>query len=217
MMRRTIARRLTESKASVPHFYMKASCRIDRLLDLRREINAAAALKVSVNDFLIRAVALALMEEPGANVQFDEKVMRHYEGVDVAVAVATPRGLVTPIIRQVQSKSLEQVAAEVKEKAARAKEGKLSPHEYAGGQTSVSNLGMFGVEEFSAILNPPQASIFAIGGGERRVVPSGSGFEAATMMTVTASFDHRAIDGAQGAQVLAALKRIVEAPEGTAA
>ena len=212
MMRRTIARRLTESKSTIPHFYIKGSCRIDRLLALRKELNAVAGEKISVNDLIVRGVALALCEVPDANVQFDEKVMRRYKGVDVAVAVATPRGLVTPIVRQVQSKTIRQVAAEVKELAGRAKEGKLKPEEYSGGQTSVSNLGMFGVEEFSAILNPPQSSIFAIGAGQEQIIPVDGKPEIATMMTITASFDHRAIDGAVGAQLMAALKNLMETP-----
>jgi len=197
---------------TVPHFYIAASCRLEALLELRRTLNATGEGKVSVNDLVIRAVALALADVPDANVQFDETVMRRYTKVDVAVAVATPRGLVTPIVSQAHAKSVYAVAAEVKELAARAHQGKLKPEEYAGGQTTVSNLGMFGVEAFSAILNPPQSSIFAVGAGEPRVVPVDGKATIATMMTVTASFDHRAIDGAVGAQAMAAFKALIEDP-----
>jgi pyruvate dehydrogenase E2 component (dihydrolipoamide acetyltransferase) len=212
MMRRTIARRLTESKQQVPHFYVKASCRIDALLQLRKEINGTSEAKVSVNDLVVRAVALALIEVPDANVAWGEKALRKYEGVDVAVAVATPRGLVTPIVRAVETKTIRQISAEVKDLAERAKQGKLKPEEYQGGNTSVSNLGMFGVEEFSAILNPPQSSIFAVGAGEERVIVVDGMLAVATMMNVVISVDHRAVDGAVAAQLLAAFKRLIETP-----
>ncbi|SCW90667.1 pyruvate dehydrogenase E2 component (dihydrolipoamide acetyltransferase) [Sphingobium faniae] len=212
MMRRTIARRLTESKTMVPHFYLKASCRIDALLALRAQINEGADVKISVNDMVVRAVALALKAVPDANVAWGEKAVTKFAHVDVAVAVATPRGLVTPIVRQVDTKPIRQIAAEIKELATRGKEGKLKPEEYQGGNTSVSNLGMFGVEEFSAILNPPQSSIFAIGAGEERAVVVDGKVTVATMMNVTISVDHRAVDGAVGAQMLAAFKKLIETP-----
>ncbi|MCK9543256.1 MAG: 2-oxo acid dehydrogenase subunit E2 [Novosphingobium sp.] len=212
MMRKTIARRLTESKQTVPHFYLKASCRIDALLAARKTINVEGQEKVSVNDLVIRAIAMALLDVPDANVTWDEKVMRQYNHVDIAVAVATPRGLVTPVVRNVEAKTIRQIAAEVKELAGRGREGKLKPEEYQGGTTSVSNLGMYGVEEFSAIINPPQSTIFAIGAGEERVVPVEGKPGIATMMTVTMSVDHRAVDGAVGAQLLAAFKAIIENP-----
>lgn len=212
MMRKTIARRLTESKQTVPHFYLKASCRIDALLAARKAINSEGHEKVSVNDLVIRAVAMALVEVPEANVTWDEKAMRQYDHIDIAVAVATPRGLVTPVVRNVEKKTIRQIAAEVKELAGRGREGKLKPEEYQGGSTSVSNLGMFGIEEFSAIINPPQSTIFAIGAGEERVVPVDGKPVIATMMTVTVSVDHRAIDGSVGAQLLSAFKAIIENP-----
>ncbi|MBV8777845.1 MAG: 2-oxo acid dehydrogenase subunit E2 [Alphaproteobacteria bacterium] len=212
MMRRTIARRLTESKQQVPHFYVKASCRIDALLQLRKEINGVDAAKVSVNDLVVRAVALALIEIPDANVAWGEKALRKYESVDVAVAVATPRGLVTPIVRAVETKTIRRISAEVKDLAERARQGKLKPEEYQGGNSSVSNLGMFGVEEFSAILNPPQSSIFAVGAGEERVIVVDGKPAVATMMNVVISVDHRAVDGAVAAQLLASFKRLIETP-----
>lgn len=210
--RKTIARRLTESKQQVPHFYVKASCRIDALLEFRAQLNQDAVTRVSVNDLLIRAIALAMRKVPDANVAWDEKVMKRYKRADVAVAVATPRGLVTPIVRAADDKSVYDIAAEVKELAARARVGKLLPAEYSGGTVTISNLGMFGVEEFSAILNPPQSCIFAVGAGEQRLVVIDGKSEIATMMNVTISVDHRSVDGAIAAQMLAAFKAIVENP-----
>ena len=212
MMRRTIAQRLTKSKQTVPHFYLKASCRIDALLAARQAINVAGQEKVSVNDLLVRAIAMALVEVPQANVTWDEKAMRQYDHVDIAVAVATPRGLVTPVVRNVEAKTIRHLAAEVKELAGRGREGKLQSEEYEGGTTASSNLGMYGVEEFSAIINPPHSTIFAIGAGEQRVVPIEGVPAVAMMMTVTLSCDHRAIDGAVGAELLRAFKAIVENP-----
>lgn len=212
MMRRTIARRLTESKSTVPHFYLKGSCRIDALLALRAQVNEGTDIKVSVNDLVVRAVALALKAVPDANVAWGEKTITKFAHVDVAVAVATPRGLVTPIVRKVDMKPIRQIATEIKDLARRGKDGKLTPEEYQGGNTSVSNLGMFGVEEFSAILNPPQSSIFAVGAGLEQPIIVGGKVEAATMMSVTISLDHRAVDGAVGAQLLAAFKNLIETP-----
>jgi len=212
MWRRAVARRLTESKQQVPHFYVKASCRIDALQALRKRLTAEGH-KVSVNDGVVRAVALALREVPQANVGWTDAEMLQYDSVDVAVAVATPRGLVTPIVRAAQNKSLVQIAQEIRDLAARGRTGRLRPEEYQGGQVSVSNLGMYGVEEFSAILNPPQSAIFAVGAGEQRAVVDGGQVQVATMMTVTASFDHRAIDGSVGGQLIAAFKKFIEHPE----
>jgi len=212
MMRRTIARRLTESKQSVPHFYLKEACRIDALIAARKSINASGQDKVSVNDLVIRAIAIALREVPQANVVWTDKAMRQYDHVDIAVAVATPRGLVTPVVRSVDTKTIRQIAAEVKELATRGRAGKLAPEEYQGGTTSISNLGMYGVEEFSAIINPPQSTIFAVGAGLEQVVAVDGKPVVATMMTVVISVDHRAIDGSVGAELLAAFKAIVEDP-----
>ena len=213
MMRRTIARRLTESTQQVPHFYLKASCRIDAMLALRKEFNADAETPVSVNDLAVRAVALALREVPDANVSWGDKAMRHYSQSDVAVAVATPRGLITPIVRNADSKTVQKIAAELGDLAERARDSKLKPEEYQGGSTTVSNLGMFGIEEFTAIINPPQATIFAIGAGKQCAVVGDGQLEVATMMTVTLSIDHRAIDGAVAAQLLAAFKDLIETPK----
>jgi pyruvate dehydrogenase E2 component (dihydrolipoyllysine-residue acetyltransferase) len=212
MWRRAVARRLTESKQQVPHFYVRASCRIDALQALRQRLSADGE-KVSLNDCIVRAVALALREVPQANVGWTDKEMLQFTTVDVAVAVATPKGLVTPIVRAVESKSIPQISQDIRDLAARGRTGRLRPEEYQGGQVSVSNLGMYGVEEFSAILNPPQSAIFAIGAGEQRAVVVDGQVQVATVMSVTASFDHRAIDGSVGGQLMAAFKRLVEQPE----
>lgn len=213
MTRRTIARRLTESKQQVPHFYVKASCEIDALLALRQRLNEQSTDKISVTDLIVRAVAVALREVPDANVSWGEKAMQRYQRIDVAVAVATPRGLVTPIVRDVTNKSIRTVSSEMKDLAARARESKLKPEEYNGGNVSVSNLGMFGVEEFTAIINPPQSLIFAIGAGSQRPIVRSGKIDIATVMTVTLSVDHRAIDGAVAAQVMSAFKRLIEDPQ----
>ena len=212
MMRRTIAKRLAESKQTVPHFYLKASCRIDELQTLRTQVNKTSEIKISINDFLIRAIALALIDTPDANVTWDEKAIRKYSFTDISVAVATPRGLVTPVIRKAESKRLHAIAEEVKELAARGREGKLKPEEYQGGVTTISNLGMYGAEEFSAILNPPQSTIFAIGSSERRMIVVEDKPEVASMMNVVMSVDHRAVDGAVAAQLMSAFKGYVENP-----
>ncbi|WP_342244595.1 dihydrolipoamide acetyltransferase family protein [Pseudomonas sp. OTU5201] len=217
MTRLTIARRLTESKQQVPHFYVKGACRIDALLSLRKQINTSADVKTSVNDLIVRAVALALREVPEANVSWGEKAMQKHQQVDVAVAVATPRGLVTPIVRNVEQKQPQEIASEIQALAERARGGKLKPDEYQGGTVTVSNLGMFGVEEFSAIINPPQSMIFAIGAGEERVIANDGKVEVGTLMNVTISVDHRAVDGAVAAQVFAAFKRLIEQPEALSA
>jgi len=214
-VRKVIARRLSESKQTVPHFYLTVDCELDALLAVRKQVNDAAdGFKVSVNDFIIKATAVALKKYPAANVSWTDENIVQYERADVSVAVASDNGLITPIIVDAANKSLKQISIEMKDLGGRAKEGKLKPHEFQGGTISVSNLGMFGIREFSAIINPPQAAILAIGaGGERAVVKNGQ-LTVANMMTVTASFDHRAIDGAVGAEFLQVFKNLIENPMG---
>ena len=213
MMRKVIAQRLTESKQTVPHFYATVDCDIDALLDLRREINDSdEALRVSVNDFIIRAVALALGEVPAANASWSDEGMNLYGAADVSVAVATDGGLITPIVRSAEKKGIAAISAEVKELAARAKDGKLAPEEYQGGTFTISNMGMMGVREFAAVINPPQACILAVGAGEERVVVRDGEIGSATLMTCTLSCDHRAVDGVVGAQFLAAYKELIQHP-----
>lgn len=215
-MRKTIARRLLEAKQTIPHFYLSIDIELDALLDLRTRLNARpnADYKLSVNDFVIKAVALALRKVPACNASFaGDKILR-YRDVDVAVAVAIEGGLVTPIIRQADRKSLSVISAEMKELAAKAKAGKLQPHEFQGGGFTVSNLGMYGISEFAAIINPPQACILAVGAGEKRPVVRDDRITIRTLMTVTLSTDHRVVDGALGAEFLQALKGLVEDPMG---
>jgi len=215
-MRKTIARRLTEAKQTVPHFYLTVDCRIDALLDLRKQLNARGAetgdYKLSVNDFVIRAVALALRQVPAANASWDEEGLLYYEKADVAVAVATPNGLITPVVRDAGSKGLAAISGEMKDLAARARDGKLKPEEYQGGGFSVSNLGMYGIKDFAAIINPPQGCILAVGAGEQRPVVTDGALAVATVMSCTLSVDHRVVDGAVGAEFLAAFKRLIEDP-----
>jgi len=211
-MRRTIARRLTESKSSIPHFYLRAACRMERLLALRSEINATASRKISVNDFIIRAVAVALREVPEANVGWTEAAMRHYSQADIAVAVSTDSGLITPIVRDAGGKSLSQISAEIAELAERARASQLRPEEYQGGSFSISNLGMYGVDEFSAIINPPQAAILAVGAAQSQPVVENGELKAGMVMHCTLSVDHRAIDGALAAKWLSAFRHAIEAP-----
>ena len=211
-MRRTIARRLTESKTTVPHFYLSVDCHMDRLLALRAEINSAAARKVSVNDFFVRAVAVALREVPEANVAWTDTAMRQFNTADISVAVSTDTGLITPIVRAADRKPLSVISAEIADLAARARAGQLRPDEYQGGSFSVSNLGMFGVSEFSAIINPPQAAILAVGATQPMPVVRDDKVEVAQVMRCTLSVDHRAIDGALAARWLAAFRRLIENP-----
>jgi len=211
-MRRTIARRLSESKATIPHFYLAADCRMEKLLALRAQVNAQAPRKISVNDFIVRAVAVALREVPHANVGWTDGAMRHYHQADVSVAVSTDTGLITPIVRAADQKPLSVISAEIADLAARARAGQLRPEEYQGGSFSVSNLGMFGVSEFSAIINPPQAAILAVGATQAVPVVDDGELRAGQVMRCTLSADHRAIDGALAAQWLAAFKRLVENP-----
>jgi len=211
-MRRTIARRLTESKSTIPHFYLSVDCRMDRLMSLRSDINTAMPRKISVNDFIVRAVAVALREVPEANVGWTENAMRQYTQADIAVAVSTDFGLITPIVRAADRKSLSIISQEIADLAARARASQLRPDEYQGGSFSVSNLGMFGVSEFSAIINPPQAAILAVGVTQQVPVVEDGVVKSASVMRCTLSVDHRAIDGALAAQWLAAFKRFLENP-----
>ena len=220
-MRRTIARRLVEAKSTVPHFYVSADCRLDALLKLRAELNVAApvkdgtpAFKLSINDLVIKAWALALREVPAANVSWTEAVMLSHGHADIGVAVSVPGGLITPIIRAAETKSLSAISNEMKDLATRAKARKLKPEEYIGGTSAISNLGMHGVKQFAAIINPPHATILAVGAGEQRPFVDNGQLIVATIMTVTLSTDHRAVDGALGAEVLAAFRSYIEKPLG---
>jgi pyruvate dehydrogenase E2 component (dihydrolipoamide acetyltransferase) len=213
MMRKVIARRLTESKRDAPHFYLTIDCNIDRLLQLRQEINAKREKdKISVNDFVIKAAALALRQVPASNASWTENAVRLYQAADVSVAVATPGGLITPIIRNADTKTLSVISGEMRDLAARARENKLKPEEYQGGTFSVSNLGMFGIREFAAVINPPQGAILAVGAGEQRPIVKDNALAIATMMTATLSVDHRVVDGVIGAEFLAAFKKLIEDP-----
>ena len=213
-MRKVIARRLAESKQTAPHFYLSMDCELDALLEVRRTLNARLddTARISVNDMVIRAAALALGQVPEANASWSEDAIRVYGSVDISVAVAIDGGLITPVIRNAQHKGLSQIAAEMKELAARARDGKLAPEEYQGGTFSISNLGMYGVREFAAVINPPQGAILAVGEGSKRPVVRDDALAIATVMTCTLSVDHRVVDGAVGARLLAAFKRLVEDP-----
>jgi pyruvate dehydrogenase E2 component (dihydrolipoamide acetyltransferase) len=219
-MRRTIAQRLTASVQTIPHFYLTVDCDIGKLIEAREEINAAApkdkdgkpAYKLSVNDFVIKALALALQRVPDANVSWTDAGMLKHKHSDIGVAVAMPNGLITPIIREAETKSLSSISNEMKELAARARGRKLKPHEYQGGTTAVSNLGMYGIKDFTAVINPPHATILAVGTGEERAVVRNGKIEAAHIMSVTLSCDHRAVDGALGAVLIGAFKALIENP-----
>jgi pyruvate dehydrogenase E2 component (dihydrolipoamide acetyltransferase) len=220
-MRKIIARRLVEAKTTIPHFYLTMDCRIDKLLALRADINAAAPetdgkpdWKVSVNDMVIKALAKALMTVPEANVTWTEGGMLKHKRADIGVAVSIPGGLITPVVRHADTKPLSTIANEMKDLAARARGRKLKPEEYQGGSSAVSNLGMFGVKDFAAVINPPHATILAVGAGEQRALVENGAIVAATVMSVTLSTDHRAVDGALGAELLGAFKRYIEAPAG---
>jgi pyruvate dehydrogenase E2 component (dihydrolipoamide acetyltransferase) len=211
-MRRLIARRLTEAKQNVPHFYLTIDAQIDKLLALRAELNAKEAAPISVNDMIIKASALSLRKVPAVNASFTESAIRQYLDVDVAVAVATAEGLITPVIRNADRKMLATIALEMKELIGRARRGKLMPEEYRGGGFTVSNLGMFGVREFAAIIDPPRACILGIGAGEPRPVVKDGRLAIATVMSCTLSADHRVVDGVLGAEFLSALKAMIEDP-----
>jgi len=219
-IRKVIARRLLEAKLTIPHFYLTVDCNIDKLVAAREEINAAAvkdkegkpAYKISVNDFVIKALALALQRVPDANVTWTEAAMLRHRHADIGVAVSIPGGLITPVIRKAEQKSLSAISNEMKDFAARARARKLKPEEYQGGSSAVSNLGMYGVKEFYAIINPPHATILSVGAGEERAVVRNGKIEAAHLMTVGLATDHRAVDGALGAVLLSAFKALIENP-----
>ncbi|RUW01398.1 pyruvate dehydrogenase complex dihydrolipoamide acetyltransferase [Mesorhizobium sp. M1A.F.Ca.IN.020.04.1.1] len=224
-MRKTIARRLVEAKSTIPHFYLTLDCELDALLALRTQLNAAApmrktekgevpAYKLSVNDMVIKAMAMALMAVPDANASWTENAMVKHKHADVGVAVSIPGGLITPIIRHADEKTLSVISNEMKDLASRARSRKLKPEEYQGGTTAVSDLGMFGVKDFAAVINPPHATILAVGAGEERAIVKKGEIKIATMMSVTLSTDHRAVDGALGAELLGAFKRMIENPMG---
>jgi pyruvate dehydrogenase E2 component (dihydrolipoamide acetyltransferase) len=219
-MRRTIAQRLTSSMQTIPHFYLTVDCNIGKLLAAREEINASApkdkdgkpAYKLSVNDFVIKALAVALRRIPDANVSWTESGMLKHKHSDIGVAVALPGGLITPIIRQAEMKTLSAISNEGKDLIARARGKKLKPNEYQGGTSSVSNLGMYGIKDFTAVINPPQSTILAVGVGEERAIVKNGKIEAAHIMSVTLSCDHRAVDGALGAELIGAFKTLIENP-----
>lgn len=222
-MRKTIARRLVEAKSTIPHFYLTVDCEIDPLLALRKQLNDAASMiksdegespayKISINDMIIKAMAMALMAVPEANVSWTENAMVKHKHADVGVAVAIPGGLITPIVRKAEEKTLSAISNEMKDLATRARSRRLRPDEYQGGTTAISNLGMYGIKEFSAVINPPHSTILAVGAGEQRAVVRDGEIQAANIMSVTLSTDHRAVDGALGAELVAAFKRLIENP-----
>jgi pyruvate dehydrogenase E2 component (dihydrolipoamide acetyltransferase) len=224
-MRKTIARRLVEAKSTIPHFYLTLDCELDALLSLRAQLNAAAPMKktdkgevpsykLSVNDMIIKAMAMALKAVPDANASWTDTAMVKHKHADVGVAVSIPGGLITPIVRKAEEKTLSVISNEMKDLASRARSRKLKPEEYQGGTTAVSNLGMFGIKDFSAVINPPHATILAVGAGEQRAVVKDGEIKIATVMSVTLSTDHRAVDGALGAELLVAFKQFIENPMG---
>lgn len=215
-IKRVTAQRLQESKQLVPHFYLTIECRIDALLETRRQINEIAngAYKVSVNDFVIRAAAMALKAYPAANVSWTDDAVLQYAKADISVAVSTPNGLITPIVKAAEDKNLRQISEEVKDLAKRAREGKLKPQEFQGGSFTVSNLGMFGVKSFGAIINPPQSCILAVGAGEERPFVENGQIKIGNFMTCTLSVDHRSVDGTVGAEYLQHFKKFIENPAG---
>ncbi len=216
-MRKTIARRLTEAKQTIPHIYLTVDIQLDALLKLRSDLNKgleSRGIKLSVNDLLIKALAMALIEVPECNVSFAGDNLIKYSRADISVAVSIPGGLITPIIANANGKTVSAIATEMKDLAARAKDGKLAPEEYQGGTASLSNMGMYGIKQFDAVINPPQGMIMAIGAGEKRPYVINDSLQIATVMSATGSFDHRAIDGADGARLMATFKRLVENPLG---
>lgn len=213
-IRKVVAKRLSESKQTVPHFYLTIECVLDNLLAARKELNEAAKgeFKLSVNDFIIKAAAMALKAYPAANVSWTDDAIQQFLKSDISVAVSTPTGLITPIVKAAEDKGLSAISSEMKDLAGRAREGKLKPEEFQGGSFSISNLGMFGIKEFAAIVNPPQGAILAVGAGEQRAVPVNGNIEIKTVMNCTLSVDHRCIDGAVGAEWLQIFKRYIENP-----
>ncbi|MFM8542384.1 MAG: pyruvate dehydrogenase complex dihydrolipoamide acetyltransferase [Chakrabartia sp.] len=219
-MRKTIARRLSEAKQTIPHIYLTVDVQLDALLKLRTELNASLAsrgIKLSVNDMLIKALGLALVQVPKCNVSFAGDQLIMYQRADISVAVSIPNGLNTPIITGAEGKAISAISTEMGELAARAKDGKLQPHEYQGGTASLSNMGMYGIKQFDAVINPPQSMIMAIGAGEKRPFVVNDSLQIATIMSATGSFDHRAIDGADGAQLMQAFRDLCEKPLGLVA
>jgi pyruvate dehydrogenase E2 component (dihydrolipoamide acetyltransferase) len=214
MMRKTIADRLVKSKNEAPHFYLSIDCNIDELLKIRSSINSKSndKYKISVNDMIIKAASASLLKVPQANASWESENTKYYNTTDISVAVAIEGGLITPIIKDVQLKGLKDISDDMKILAAKAKEGKLLPEEYIGGSFSISNLGMYGIKEFSAVINPPQGAILAVGSGEKRAIVINDNITIATMMTVTLSCDHRVVDGAVGAQYLSVFKEYIEDP-----
>ena len=217
-MRKTIAARLTQAKSTIPHFYLTMDCELDNLLEARQRLNVRSpkdgpkAYRLSVNDFIIKALGLALMRIPAANASWTQQGMLYHKHADVAVAVAVEGGLFTPVIRSVEDKSLVEISQQMRDLAERARKRRLAPHEYQGGSTAVSNLGMYGVKHFDAVINPPQSTILAVGEGEKRPIVRGNEIQIANMITVTLSCDHRVVDGALGAQLLSAFKGLIEEP-----
>ena len=214
-IRKVIAQRLTAAKQDIPHFYLTIDCELDALMNVRQQLNehfASSGIKVSVNDCVVKAVALALADVPAANASWSEDAIHQHGAVDISVAVATANGLITPIVRDADAKSLADISQDIKKLAARAIAGKLKPDEFNGGGFSVSNLGMYGIKHFSAIINPPQSCILAVGAAEKRPVVRGDNVEIATVMTCTLSVDHRSVDGAVGAELLRAFKKYIERP-----
>ncbi len=215
-IKRITAKRLVESKTTVPHFYLTIDCRIDELLKVRETLNRAAgkdaAYKLSVNDFVVKACAMALKAYPAANVSWDEQAIKQFKHADISVAVATPNGLMTPIVKKAEEKGLASISGEIKDLAKRARDGKLKPEEFQGGSFTVSNLGMFGISNFQAIINPPQSCILAVGAGEERPYVEGGQIKIGNFMSCTLSTDHRTVDGAVGAEFLQYVKRFIENP-----
>jgi pyruvate dehydrogenase E2 component (dihydrolipoamide acetyltransferase) len=211
-MRRAIARRLTESKQTVPHFYLSTDVNVEELLGLRAELNAAYGRKLTITDFLIKALGMALAEVPEANVQFATDQLLKFQRADVAVAVSMPDGLLTPVVIDAANKPVLAIAEEFRALAARARSGKLTEAEFTGGTATLSNLGMYGIRQFEAVINPPQGMILAVGAADKRPCVLGADIIVASVMTVTGSFDHRAIDGAFGAQLIEAFRQLLEDP-----
>ncbi|NBU84652.1 MAG: pyruvate dehydrogenase complex dihydrolipoamide acetyltransferase, partial [Sphingomonadaceae bacterium] len=219
-MRKIIARRLSEAKQTIPHIYLTVDVQLDALLKLRTELNSSLAsrgIKLSVNDMLIKALGLALVQVPKCNVSFAGDQLIMYQRADISVAVSIPNGLITPIITGADGKAISSISTEMGALAARAKDGKLQPHEYQGGTASLSNMGMYGIKQFDAVINPPQSMIMAIGAGEKRPFVVNDSLQIATIMSATGSFDHRAIDGADAAQLMQAFRDLCEKPLGLVA
>ena len=213
-MRKTIAERLVKSKNEAPHFYLSLDCNIDELLKVRKALNSKSndEYKISVNDMIIKASSVSLLKVPKANASWENENTKYYHNTDISVAVAIEGGLITPILKNVQSKGLLEISMDMKNLANKAKDGKLQPEEYVGGSFSISNLGMYGIKEFSAVINPPQSCILAVGSGEKRPIVINDEISIATIMTVTLSCDHRVVDGAVGAEFLSVFKDLIENP-----